>query len=134
MHELIFADRGKYKLFGGNFFVNLLKKVKPTKIQAPKLNSGKLFFMKINLLKVSLCTYIKQYLIIQKKKMPIKRGYIASKSKSIKFDIRTCLFLGKKNLNINYACLAHELPNVFFMKRIRAFYKLLHFRDQALGY
>ena len=49
--------------------------------------------------------------------MSIKRGSMASKSKSIKFDIRTCLFLEKKNVSINYACLAHELRNVFFYQK-----------------
>ena len=30
--------------------------------------------------------------------MSFKRGYMASKSESLKFDIRTCLFLEKKNV------------------------------------
>ena len=38
---------------------------------------------------------------------------MASKSKSIKFETRASLFLEKKERHINYACLAHELPNVF---------------------
>ena len=65
--------------------------------------------------------------------MSIKGGYMASKSKSLKFDIRTCSFLERKNVSVNYACLAHELPNIFFMKGVRVFYNLFHFQNQALG-
>ena len=53
--------------------------------------------------------------------MFIKRGYTASKSKSIKFDIKTCLFRERKNVSINYVCVMHELLNVFY-ERSKGFF------------
>ena len=41
------------------------------------------------------------------------RGYTASKPKSVKFDIRTCLLLERENVSINHVCVMHELLNVF---------------------
>ena len=52
--------------------------------------------------------------------MSIKRGYMASKSKSIKFDIKTSLFLEKKNVSINYACLRMNC-RIFFYERSKGF-------------
>ena len=48
--------------------------------------------------------------------MYTKRGYMASKSKCMKFNIRPCLLPGRKNININYAFVMHELLNAFYKK------------------
>ena len=45
--------------------------------------------------------------------MFIKRDNAASKSKSIKFDIKICLFPERKKVSINYICVIHGLLNVF---------------------
>ena len=58
--------------------------------------------------------------------MFIKRGYTASKSKSIKFDIKTCLFRERKNVSINYVCVMHELLNVFLATKLLI--KNVHFK------
>ena len=60
--------------------------------------------------------------------MFIKRGYIVSKSKSIKFDIKTCLFLERKNVSINHVYVMHELLNVFYGRSRRSFVSFSTFR------
>ena len=99
-HGLIFADRGKIRTLWRQFLEDLLKK------------------RRICLKNVSHCIDIKKYLYHI---MFIRRGYTASKSKFIKYDIKTCLFRERKNVSINYVCVMHELLNVFYERSIGFF-------------
>ena len=63
--------------------------------------------------------------------MFIKRGYTVSKSKSIKFDIKTCLFLERKNVSVNFVCVMYELLNVF-IKGVKVFFQAIPFTGSGI--
>ena len=76
--------------------------------------------MKINL--IALASKIPYHIMF------IKRGNTASKSKYIKFDIKTCLSLERKNVSINHVRVMHELLNVFHERCKRSYLSYSIFR------